>query len=73
MNRLLHFSRIGAGIILSANAMKAFRASGHRTWSLVEVTSETDFLREPRTGTLASIMYEIVFDAASEAHLVGRT
>ena len=59
------FSRIGAGIILSANAMKAFRRLGIEQ-SLVEtgIKPESYVSRAWDTG---ETMYEIKFDAASEA------
>jgi 6-hydroxynicotinate 3-monooxygenase len=63
------FSRIGAGIILSANAMKAFR----------RLQVEDDLLRTgikprgyiSRTWDTGDTMYEIVFDAQNEAHFGG--
>ncbi len=63
------FSRIGAGIILSANAMKAFRRLGIEQ-SLVEtgIKPRTYISRAWDTG---ETMYEIRFDAASEARYGG--
>ena len=63
------FSRIGAGIILSANAMKAFRRLGIEQ-SLVEtgIKPRSYVSRAWNTG---DTMYEIVFDAASEARFGG--
>ena len=59
------FSRIGAGIILSANAMKAFRRLGIEQ-SLVEkgIKPNSYVSRAWNTG---DTMYEMLFDAASEA------
>jgi 6-hydroxynicotinate 3-monooxygenase len=63
------FSRIGAGIILSANAMKAFRRLGIEE-SLVEtgIKPKSYVSRAWNTG---ETMYEIFFDAASEAKYGG--
>src|SRR6202040_226971 len=63
------FSRIGAGIILSANAMKAFRRLGIEQ-SLIEtgIKPESYVSRAWDTG---ETMYEIHFDAASEARYGG--
>ena len=63
------FSRIGAGIILSANAMKAFRRLGIEE-SLVEtgIKPKSYVSRAWNTG---ETMYEIFFDAASEARYGG--
>src|ERR1700682_2888120 len=63
------FSRIGAGIILSANAMKAFRRLGIEQ-SLIEtgIKPESYVSRAWDTG---ETMYEIKFDATSEAHYCG--
>src|ERR1700733_10753929 len=63
------FSRIGAGIILSANAMKAFRRLGIEQ-SLVEtgIKPKSYVSRAWNTG---ETMYEIFCDAASEARYGG--
>ena len=63
------FSRIGAGIILSANVMKAFRRLGIEQ-SLVEtgIKPKSYVSRAWDTG---HTMYEIRFDAASEARYGG--
>jgi 6-hydroxynicotinate 3-monooxygenase len=63
------FSRIGAGIILSANAMKAFRRLGIEQ-SLVE-TGIRPMSYVSRAWNTGDIMYEIVFDATSEARFGG--
>jgi 6-hydroxynicotinate 3-monooxygenase len=63
------FSRIGAGIILSANAMKAFR----------RLQVEDNLLRTgikprgyiSRAWDTGATMYEILFDAASEERFGG--
>jgi 6-hydroxynicotinate 3-monooxygenase len=60
------FSRIGAGIILSANAMKAFRRLGIEQ-SLIETGIKPDSYVS-RAWDTGETMYEIRFDAASEAH-----
>jgi 6-hydroxynicotinate 3-monooxygenase len=63
------FSRIGAGIILSANAMKAFRRLGIEE-SLVETgIKPTSYVS--RAWNTGETMYEIFFDAASEAKYGG--
>jgi 6-hydroxynicotinate 3-monooxygenase len=59
------FSRIGAGIILSANAMKAFRLLGIEK-SLIE-TGIRPQSYVSRAWDSGETMYEIKFDAASEA------
>jgi 6-hydroxynicotinate 3-monooxygenase len=59
------FSRIGAGIILSANAMKAFRRLGIEQ-NLVE-TGIKPLSYVSRAWDSGETMYEIQFDAASEA------
>lgn len=63
------FSRIGAGIILSANAIKAFRRLGIEQ-SLIEtgIKPKSYVSRAWNTG---DTMYEISFDAASEARYGG--
>jgi 6-hydroxynicotinate 3-monooxygenase len=63
------FSRIGAGIILSANAMKAFRRLGIEQ-DLIEtgIRPESYVSRAWDSG---ETMYEIKFDAASEARYGG--
>lgn len=63
------FSRIGAGIILSANVMKVFRRLGIEQ-SLVEtgIKPQSYVSRAWDTGEK---MYEIQFDAASEARYGG--
>src|SRR5690554_3480000 len=63
------FSRIGAGIILSANAMKVLRHLGVER-PLVEtgIKPECFISRAWDTGT---VMYEIRFDAASEERYGG--
>jgi 6-hydroxynicotinate 3-monooxygenase len=63
------FSRIGAGIILSANAMKAFRRLGIEQ-SLVE-TGIKPKSYVSRAWDSGETMYEIQFDAASEARYGG--
>jgi 6-hydroxynicotinate 3-monooxygenase len=63
------FSRIGAGIILSANAMKAFRRLGIEQ-DLIEtgIRPESYVSRAWDSG---ETMYQIKFDAASEARYGG--
>ncbi len=63
------FSRIGAGIILSANAMKAFRRLGIEN-SLVETGIKPDSYIS-RAWDSGETMYEILFDAASEERYGG--
>jgi 6-hydroxynicotinate 3-monooxygenase len=63
------FSRIGAGIILSANAMKAFRRLGIEQ-SLIE-TGIKPASYVSRAWDSGETMYEIKFDAASEARFGG--
>ena len=63
------FSRIGAGIILSANAMKAFRRLG-----IEECLVETGIKPKSyvsRAWNTGEPMFEIFFDAASEAKYGG--
>jgi 6-hydroxynicotinate 3-monooxygenase len=63
------FSRIGAGIILSANVTKALRRLGiERALVAAGITPHCYISRAWDTG---ETMYEIVFDAASEAHFGG--
>jgi 6-hydroxynicotinate 3-monooxygenase len=59
------FSRIGAGIILGANAMKAFRRLGIEQ-SLIETGIKPQSYVS-RAWDSGETMYEIKFDAASEA------
>jgi 6-hydroxynicotinate 3-monooxygenase len=63
------FSRIGAGIILSANVMKVFRRLGIEQ-SLVETGIKPDSYVS-RAWDTGETMYEIKFDATSEAHYGG--
>lgn len=63
------FSRIGAGIILSANAMKVFRRLGIEQ-SLVE-TGIKPHSYVSRAWDTGETMYEIIFDAESEARFGG--
>jgi 6-hydroxynicotinate 3-monooxygenase len=63
------FSRIGAGIILSANVTKALRRLGiERALVTAGITPHCYISRAWDTG---ETMYEIVFDAASEARFGG--
>src|ERR1700738_2282697 len=59
------FSRIGAGIILSANAMKVFRRLGIEQ-SLIDTAIKRQSYVS-RAWDSGETMYEIQFDAASEA------
>lgn len=63
------FSRIGAGIILSANVMKVLRRLGIER-SLVE-TGIKPHAYISRAWDTGETLYEIVFDAASEEHFGG--
>jgi 6-hydroxynicotinate 3-monooxygenase len=63
------FSRIGAGIILSANVMKAFRRLGIEQ-SLIE-TGIKPASYISRAWDTGETMYEIQFDAAREARYGG--
>jgi 6-hydroxynicotinate 3-monooxygenase len=63
------FSRIGAGIILSANAMKAFRRLGIEQ-DLIETGIKPESYVS-RAWDSGETMYEIKFDAASEARYGG--
>jgi 6-hydroxynicotinate 3-monooxygenase len=63
------FSRIGAGIILSANVMKALRRLGVER-ALVE-TGIKPHCYISRAWDTGEKMYEIVFDAASEERFGG--
>ncbi len=63
------FSRIGAGIILSANVMKVFRRLGIEQ-SLIETGIKPDSYVS-RAWNTGETMYEILFDAASEARYGG--
>jgi 6-hydroxynicotinate 3-monooxygenase len=63
------FSRIGAGIILSANAMKAFRRLGIEQ-DLIETGIKPESYVS-RAWDSGKPMYEIKFDAASEARYGG--
>ena len=63
------FSRIGAGIILSANVMKALRRLGVER-ALVE-TGIKPHCYISRAWDTGETMYEIIFDAASEEHFGG--
>jgi 6-hydroxynicotinate 3-monooxygenase len=63
------FSRIGAGIILSANVMKAFRRLGVER-ALVE-TGIKPHCYISRAWDTGETMYKIVFDAESEARFGG--
>lgn len=63
------FSRIGAGIILSANAMKVLRRLGVER-ALIEVGIKPDCYIS-RAWDTGETMYEIHFDVASEARYGG--
>lgn len=63
------FSRIGAGIILSANAMKAFRRLGIEDALLRTGIKPYGYIS--RAWDTGATMYEIVFDAASEERFGG--
>jgi 6-hydroxynicotinate 3-monooxygenase len=63
------FSRIGAGIILSANAMKAFRRLGVENALLQTGIKPRGYIS--RAWDSGETMYEIVFDSASEARFGG--
>src|SRR6478672_7381131 len=63
------FSRIGAGIILSANAMKVFRRLGIEG-SLVQ-TGIRPHSYVSRAWDTAETMFEIIFDADSESRFGG--
>jgi 6-hydroxynicotinate 3-monooxygenase len=63
------FSRIGAGIILSTNAMKAFRRLGIEQ-DLIETGIKPESYVS-RAWDSGETMYEIKFDAASEARYGG--
>jgi 6-hydroxynicotinate 3-monooxygenase len=63
------FSRIGAGIILSANAMKVFRRLGIEQ-CLVKTGIRPDSYVS-RAWSTGETMYEILFDAASVARYGG--
>src|ERR1700682_4409038 len=63
------FSRIGAGIILSANVMKVFRRLDIEQ-SLIETGIKPDSYVS-RAGNTGETMYEVHFDAASEARYGG--
>jgi 6-hydroxynicotinate 3-monooxygenase len=63
------FSRIGAGIILSANVMKVLRRLGIER-SLVETGIKPNSYIS-RAWDSGETLYEIVFDAESEAHFGG--
>jgi 6-hydroxynicotinate 3-monooxygenase len=63
------FSRIGAGIILSSNVMKALRRLGVER-ALVE-TGIKPHGYISRAWDTGEKMYEIIFDAASEEHFGG--
>lgn len=63
------FSRIGAGIILSANVMKAFRRLGVER-ALVETGIKPNCYIS-RAWDTGETMYKIVFDAESEARFGG--
>ena len=62
------FSRIGAGIILSANAMKVLRRLGIER-ALIETGIKPDCFIS-RASDTGETMYEIYFDAASEERRV---
>jgi 6-hydroxynicotinate 3-monooxygenase len=63
------FSRIGAGIILSANVMKALRRLGIER-ELIDTGIKPDCYIS-RAWDSGETMYEIAFDAASEEHFGG--
>jgi len=63
------FSRIGAGIILSANAMKAFRRLDVEDALLATGIKPRGYIS--RAWDTGETMYEITFDAASEARFGG--
>ena len=63
------FSRIGAGIILSANVMKVLRRLGIEE-RLIEVGIKPDCYIS-RAWDTGETLYEITFDAASEARFGG--
>ena len=63
------FSRIGAGIILSANALKAFRRLGVEDELLRSGIKPRAYIS--RAWDTGATMYEIVFDSASEARFDG--
>jgi 6-hydroxynicotinate 3-monooxygenase len=63
------FSRIGAGIILSANAMKAFRRLGVESALLQTGIKPHGYIS--RAWDTGETMYEIVFDAESEIRFGG--
>src|SRR3954451_15926068 len=60
------FSRIGAGIILSANVVKALRPLGAEE-SLLRAGIRADAFVS-RAWDTGEVLYEIRFDAAAEAH-----
>lgn len=63
------FSRIGAGIILSANVMKAFRRLGIEQRLVDTGIKPKSYIS--RTWDTGKTMYEIQFDATSEARYGG--
>ena len=60
------FSRIGAGIILSANVTKSLRPLGLEPLLLGAGINADSFVS--RAWDSGEVLYEIVFDAAAEAH-----
>ena len=60
------FSRIGAGIILSANVTKSLRPLGLEPLLLGAGIKADSFVS--RTWDSGEVLFEIVFDAAAEAH-----
>jgi 6-hydroxynicotinate 3-monooxygenase len=63
------FSRIGAGIILSANATKVLRRLGLEDALIAAGIKSQQYIS--RAWDSGATMYEIVFDAASERHFGG--
>jgi len=62
------FSRIGAGIILSANVTKSLRRLGIEPLLLRAGIKADSFVS--RASDTGEILYEIFFDAAAESHFV---
>ena len=63
------FSRIGAGIILSANVTKALRRLGLEDRLIAAGIKSQQYIS--RAWDSGATMYEIIFDAASERHYGG--
>jgi len=63
------FSRIGAGIILSANATKVLRRLGLENGLIAAGIKSQQYIS--RAWDSGATMYEITFDAASERHYGG--